>query len=117
MAKDKVYYDPAKKTFVINGVPYKFAYEKKHFKGHAGNAVFKSMDLDEYEKRLENAAEYLADNAPGLSVKMMIQEALRSAPPRELSRIEKSIKKKKKPIVRKGCVALELGGVPIYIVP
>jgi hypothetical protein len=117
MVKDKVYFDPAKKAFMINGVPYRFAYEKKGSagKGHAGNAVFKPQEPD-HEEKLGRIADYLAKNC-NITVKMVIQEALRNAPPRELIKIEKSIKRRAKPKVRHGCLALEIGGQPIYIVP
>lgn len=111
----KVYFDPTAKAFVIDGKRYRFSYEMKGEKGHHGKGVFKP-EAPNLESRLGKAASYLAKKAPDLTVELMIKEALRAMPERELARLERSIKKKKKPVVKEGCVALEIGGQPIFIV-
>lgn len=112
---EEVYIDPTTKALVINGRKFRMAYEKKGEKHHAGKLVFKPQSED-YEQKLVRAADYLAKNASGLTVEMMIQEALRTMTPRDLARLERNIEEKKKPIVKKGCVALEIGGQPVYLI-
>lgn len=114
--EDEVYIEANTKDLVVNGKHYRFAKEQKpKLKGHGGNLVFKPVGKD-YDERLERAADYLAKKSNGLTKQLIIKEALRHLRPNELLKLEKSISKKKRPIVEKGCVGLNMDGQIITLV-
>lgn len=115
MVKDKVYWNVAEKSLYIDGKPYQVSLDRKTLKGHSGNPVFKEREQD-YEERVKKAAKWLAEKSPALKVEDLIAEALKGYPPRDLARLERSIKKKRKVKRENGCISLNVGGQIITIV-
>ena len=75
--------------------------------------TFKKFDVKEYEQLLDILAEKLAEKA---DTKEIVRQALADVPIEKLMKIKKEMDKKK-PKIRneKGCVAMKIGDIKMFI--
>jgi hypothetical protein len=82
--------------------------------GHMKSIRFKDVDRDAHEKYMSDLTDKIVKH---VDKKAVVLSALQALPPRQLEKLERKMKKHKKPKQVRGCYGLKFGDYEFNIVP
>jgi hypothetical protein len=113
MPDKKVYINPEKKVFIIDGKTYKVEKETlKKKSDHASKEILVEVNMDDYNDRINKIIDYIAST---FNERKFLASLLEGLPLSEIAKIERRMAKMEKVREKDGCYNLMIGDFELPI--